>query len=158
MNIRTKARLPAGAEAHDTALPAAGMRLASAVLYVSDLGESIRFYRELLNLQACVGTREAALLVSDGGSELYLRALGERAPRAPGGIGVQCLIWTAPSISALHRCEQVLKERDAYIGTQIGDGFTWAEGRDPSDVPVVITHPEPNETTRTHITSRIYAW
>ncbi|MEV5952103.1 VOC family protein [Streptomyces sp. NPDC051993] len=52
MNIRTKARLPAGAEAHDTALPAAGMRLASAVLYVSDLGESIRFYRELLDLQA----------------------------------------------------------------------------------------------------------
>ncbi|MEV5283564.1 VOC family protein [Streptomyces sp. NPDC052811] len=28
------------------------MRLASAVLYVSDLGESIRFYRELLDLQA----------------------------------------------------------------------------------------------------------
>ncbi|GHB31527.1 hypothetical protein GCM10010331_17680 [Streptomyces xanthochromogenes] len=142
-------------EGRDDALPISGMRLASAVLYVSDLGESIGFYRELLGLEVVMGTRDAVLLVSDAGSELYLRSLGKGDPCEHDGIGVQSLIWTAPDISALHHCEQVLKDRDGYLGTESDDGFTWAEGRDPSDIPVVVTYLQLDETARRRIIARL---
>ncbi|CAM5370988.1 hypothetical protein SALBM135S_08571 [Streptomyces alboniger] len=141
-----------------TSVQSEGMRLASAVVYVFDLDRSVRFYRELLGLQVTVAMGEAALLVGESGSQLYLRSVGPHAPHATGGIGIQCLMWTASSRAALHRCEEALKDCDAHITTRRAAGFTWVEGRDPNGIPVHVTYPGPEQVARTEIITRIYSW
>ncbi|RAG83325.1 hypothetical protein DN069_22655 [Streptacidiphilus pinicola] len=134
------------------------MRLASVVLNVFDLQEAVSFYRELLGLEVSADTSTAALLVSADGSQLYLRSLSGHASHETGGIGVHCVLWTAPSPAELRHCEQVLKDRHAHTDTQEeADGFVWVQGRDPSGVTVVVTHPGPDQVARTRIISRIYA-
>ncbi|MHA6764958.1 VOC family protein [Streptacidiphilus sp. PAMC 29251] len=135
-----------------------GMRLASVVLNVFDLERSTDFYTGLLGLRVTLAEPTAALLVGADGSELYLRSLGPRAPHLPSGVGVHCAIWTAASEVELRRCEQFLKDRDAHTVTERADGFVWVEGRDPNGVPVVITHPGPDQAARKDIISRVYAW
>ena len=65
------------------------LRLASAVMFVRELERSVRFYRELLALEVTVQDKEAALLVSPDGFQLYLRSMGPRAPRPLGNVGIQ---------------------------------------------------------------------
>ena len=145
----------------DDAAPAAplpGLRLASVALYVADLARSVRFYRELLRLTVGAETGTAAILVGADGSQLYLRSVGTRAPHVVGGIGVQCTVWTAASTADLERCEQVLRNWNAHTATRTAEGFDWVEGRDPSGVPVMVSHPGPEQVVRHRIMSRIYAW
>ncbi|WP_327233922.1 VOC family protein [Streptomyces sp. NBC_01317] len=135
------------------------MKLASCVLYVFDLDESASFYRDLLGLEVSLRTTTAALMVDgSSGCQLYLRALGSNAPHTLGGIGLQCMIWTAADAEELRRCEEVLRKRDAHVTTGHAEGFDWVEGRDPSDVPVMVSHPGPDEVPRQEIITRIYAW
>lgn len=134
------------------------MKLASCVLYVFDLDESASFYRDLLGLEVSLRTTTAALMVDGGGDQLYLRALGSNAPHALGGIGLQCMIWTAADAAEFARCEDVLRKREAHVTTGHAEGFDWVEGRDPSDVPVMVSFPGPDEVTRQEIITRIYAW
>ena len=138
--------------------PQHGMRLASAVLYVFDLRQSVEFYRDLLGLEVAVSAADAALLVSGEGSQLYVRSVGRHAPHATGGIGTPCLMWTAPNETALHRCERMLEARHAHISTHEDAGFTWVEGRDPSGIPLLVTYPGPEQVARTQIITRVYAW
>lgn len=70
------------------------LTLASAVMFVGDLDRSVAFYQDLLGLEATARDDDAALLVSPGGYQLYLRTMGERAPHFSGNIGIQFLIWT----------------------------------------------------------------
>jgi hypothetical protein len=44
------------------------------------------------------------------------------------------------------------------VQTQAADGLSLVEGRDPSGLTVVLTHPGPHEMDRHEIMSRIYAW
>ncbi|WP_405571770.1 VOC family protein [Streptomyces sp. NBC_01167] len=134
------------------------MKLASVALYVVDLDGSVSFYHDLLGLDVSILTSTGALMVNASGSQLYLRSLSDKAAHTTGGIGFQCMIWTAPSASALQHCEDVLKERDAHTATGRAEGFTWVEGRDPSGVPVMVSFPGPDRTVRQEIISRIYSW
>jgi catechol 2,3-dioxygenase-like lactoylglutathione lyase family enzyme len=135
-----------------------GPRLASAVMFVTDLDASIHFYSELLRLELTLQTTTAALLVSPDGFQLYLRSMGPHAHHALGGIGVQYVIWTAVDDKDLSRCEHVLRTAGAHIHTDTHGGFTWVEGRDPNHVPVVITFPGPDQMARDDIRTRIYEW
>ena len=155
-DVRTEPVLSIAAPGYDSS--AQGMRLASVVLNVFDLELSTVFYSGLLGLQATLTTRTAALLVGADGSQLYLRSLGRRAPHMSAGIGFHCALWTASNEGELWRAERFLKERAAHTVTEAADGFVWVEGRDPSGVPVVITHPGPDESARHAIISRVYAW
>ncbi|MEZ0094381.1 hypothetical protein [Streptacidiphilus sp. EB129] len=100
----------------------------------------------------------AALLAGSDGSQLYLRSVGPRAPHVVGGIGVQCVIWTATSLPELRRCEESLKRRDAHTATRSAEDFEWVEGRDPNGVPVMVSYPGPEQAIRHQIISRVYAW
>lgn len=63
------------------------VRLGAAVIFVRDLDRSVEFYREVLGLDVADSSPTAALLVNAGGAELVLRAMGDAAQRALGGVG-----------------------------------------------------------------------
>jgi catechol 2,3-dioxygenase-like lactoylglutathione lyase family enzyme len=112
---------------------------------VRELERSVRFYRELLALEVAVHDNTAALLVSPDGFELYLRSMGPGAHHSLGSVGIQYLIWTADGEDDLRRCEQVLRAWSDQVTRQSIDGFTVVEGRGPDNVPVLVTHPGPDE-------------
>jgi hypothetical protein len=58
------------------------IRLCGAVVFVSDLAQSLGFYQPLLRYPITVGDADAALLTGPNGSQFYLRQAGE-GPDAP---------------------------------------------------------------------------
>ena len=58
---------------------AKGMRIGAAVMFVQRLDRSVSFYTELLAMQVADQSTTAALLVSPGGTQLILRAMGSNA-------------------------------------------------------------------------------
>lgn len=134
------------------------LRLASAVMFVQDLGASVDFYQELLGWDVTLQDNTVALLVGPYGTQFYLREKGARAQHPLGPVGIQYLIWTADGTEDLHRCEQVLRRFDAHVTTMTDDGFTVVEGRGPNDVPILVTYPGPGQAQRHRILQRVYAW
>jgi catechol 2,3-dioxygenase-like lactoylglutathione lyase family enzyme len=133
------------------------LKLASAVMFVADLEQSVSFYRALLGLDVTVHDRLAALLAGDG-YQLYLRQIGPRAEHPSGPIGIQYLIWTAENEGDLERCEQVLRAQNANVTRSSTDGFTMVEGRGPDGVPIIVTYPGPDQAPRHEILQRIYTY
>jgi predicted transcriptional regulator len=93
------------------------VRLAAAVVFVSDLTRSLSFYQPLLRYPITVRDPDAALLTGPNGSQLYLRQAADRSTRRD-GLGVQWVAWTAGDADDLDRCSEVLKERGAYVGSE----------------------------------------
>lgn len=137
---------------------AKGTRIGSVVVFVHQLDRSIRFYQDLLGLHVIDQSPTAALLVSPGGSELILRAMGSAGAHPLGAIGVQYVIWTAADHDDLERCERLLKERSAYRDTRGSDGIVLVEGHDPDDSVVMIAYPGPEERQLNRLPTRIYGW
>lgn len=135
-----------------------GARLVSTVMFVRNLERSVSFYTELLALGIANRSPTAALLISDAGSQLVLRAMGEKAVHALGGAGIQYLVWAVGSAAELDRCEQVLKRHSAHSETRRGHGLTAVEGRDPDRVTVMICYPGPDAAQLRELPARIYAW
>jgi catechol 2,3-dioxygenase-like lactoylglutathione lyase family enzyme len=134
------------------------LKLASAVMFVTELDRSVAFYSELLAWDVAVRDDPVALLASPDGFQLYLLGRGPNTPHPLGQVGIQYLLWTADDEDDLRRCERVLKAQSAQVTTQTGDGFTVVEGRGPDNVPVLVTYPGPDEAQRHRIKQRIYAW
>ena len=80
-----------------------GARLSSVVVFVQDLDRSVSFYTDVLALEVADRSPTAALLVSAGGSQLILRAMGSNAAHALGSVGVQYVTWTADGKEDLER-------------------------------------------------------
>jgi catechol 2,3-dioxygenase-like lactoylglutathione lyase family enzyme len=135
-----------------------GARLGSVVMFVQNLDRSVSFYTDVLALKVADHSPTAALLISDDGSQLILRAMGSNAPHALGSVGVQYVIWTADSKEGLDRCERALKERSAHRKTRSAAGVMVVEGRDPDDIVVMITYPGPDEAPLHELPVRIYGW
>lgn len=134
------------------------MRLASAVMFVSDLDTSVAFYCELLGLTVSVRDETAALLVSPNKNQLYLRGMGHRAQHPLGAIGIQYLIWSADDIDDLDRCERVLWLQSDHVTRNNSDGFEVVEGPGPDRVPIMIVYPGPDALARDQIIPRIYSY
>jgi len=137
---------------------AQGTRIGSVVMFVQDLDRSVSFYQELLALEVADSSTTAALLASADGTQLILRAMGGGAVHSLGGVGVQYVIWTAPSQEDLERSERVLKERSAHLDTRTSGRTTAVEGRDPDNIAVMIIHPGPEEEPLHKLPVRIYGW
>jgi catechol 2,3-dioxygenase-like lactoylglutathione lyase family enzyme len=133
-------------------------RLASVVMFVSDLSRSVLFYTELLGLRPTIENESVALLVGPDGSQLYLREIGDKATHALCSIGTQYVLWTAASEADLRACETILQTKSDRVTMTDEGGFELLEARDPDDVPVIITFPGPDEVARERIISRIYEW
>jgi len=137
---------------------AEGVRLSAAVVFVRNLEKSISFYRELLTLDVADRSTTAALLTSATGSQLVLRQFGNNAPHPLGSIGVQYLLWSAPSKDDLDRRTEILRRNSAYRETRMDEGVTVVEGRDPDDVPVMILYGGGEQALPGKLPTRIYAW
>jgi hypothetical protein len=133
------------------------LRLASAVMFVQELGRSVSFYRDLLAMDVRLRDDTAALLVGPDGFQLYLRSMGSGAHHPLGHVGIQYLIWTANGEDDLRRCERLLA-RSGRVTSQTVDGITVVEGRGPDDVPIVVTYPRPDQAPSHKIPPRIYEW
>jgi len=137
--------------------PAAQVKVASCVMFVSELDRSIDFYSDVLACEVSVRDSEAGLLMAHGGFQIYLVAKGRRAAHPVGGIGTQHLTWASDSEEALQHFEEVLRARGAYTDTHTSGGVRVVEGRDPDGLPVIIAHPSPAQRRRTALDPRLYA-
>lgn len=135
-----------------------GARIGSVVTFVSELNRSVSFYADVLGLRVADESPTAALLVSDDGSELVLRAMGSNAAHALGSVGVQYVIWSAADKQDLDRCELELKQRSAHRDTRSDGNAVAVEGRDPDDITVMIVYPGPGEEPTPKLPPRIYGW
>jgi len=135
-----------------------GVRLGSAVMFVQDLDRAVSFYTEVLALEEADRSTTAALLVSAAGTQLILRAMGPGAAHPLGSLGVQYVVWTAAGPADLDRSERALKNRSAHQQRRSSGGVTVVEGRDPDDLPVLITYPGPDEAPLHELPVRIYGW
>jgi catechol 2,3-dioxygenase-like lactoylglutathione lyase family enzyme len=137
---------------------ARGPRLGSAVMFVQNLDRSVSFYQQVLGLKVTDSSPTAALLFSEGGAQLILRAMGSGAVHSLGGVGIQYLVWTAADEADLDRCERVLKELSAHRDTRSSGPVKVVEGHDPDDVVLMITYPGPDQLPLHELPVRIYGW
>jgi len=142
----------------ETMLPVAGMRLASLVMFVSDLAASVSFYQKLLRAQVTAIDGTAALLVLADGNQIYLRDIGTRGTHTLGGMGVQYMLWSANTQEEFLRCQDELRRLSPKAALTKHEGFEMMEGRDPDDLPVLISYPGPEQVPRSDIIARIYEW
>lgn len=74
-------------------------RVTSSVVFVSELGRSVAFYRDIFFCEVRIETPGAALLLAPGGFQIYLIAKGTRASHPVGGN------WCAvPHVGRRDRC------------------------------------------------------
>ena len=137
---------------------AQGARIDSVVIFVHDLDRSAAFYSDVLALKVTDHSSTAALLTSESGTQLILRAMGSNAAHQLGGVGVQYVIWTAGDRAELGQCEQALKRHSAHRETRSSDQVTVLEGRDPDDIAVMIIYPGPEQAPLHKLPVRIYGW
>jgi catechol-2,3-dioxygenase len=127
-------------------------------MFVQQLDRSVSFYTDVLGLRVADTSPTAALLVSDDGSELILRAMGSNATHALGSVGVQYVVWTAPGKEYLDQCERLLKQRSALVDTRSDGSSTAVEGRDPDGIVVMVIYPGPEAGPTDKLPARIYGW
>jgi catechol 2,3-dioxygenase-like lactoylglutathione lyase family enzyme len=127
-------------------------------MFVQSLDRSVSFYQDVLGLEVADRSATAALLVSDEGAQLVLRALGTNAEHALGSVGIQYVIWTAGGDEAVRQAEQALRARSALLGTRASGQVTVVEGRDPDDIVVMIAHPGPDQALLAGLPAWIYGW
>jgi catechol-2,3-dioxygenase len=112
-------------------------RLNHAVLFVSDLGRSVSFYRELFGFE--VVAREArlnaAFLRAAGSTnhhDLGLFGLGSQAAPAPRGTaGLYHLAWQVDTIEALAEAKNALLGAGAFAGASSHGATKSLYGADP---------------------------
>jgi catechol-2,3-dioxygenase len=130
----------------------------SAVIFVSDLGNSVNFYRDVFACEVTIDQAEAVLLRAPGGFQIYLRSMGKRAAHPSGNVGVQYLMWTTDSTQTLQHFEQTFRDRGCYTYTHTDGGVTFVEGRDPDGIPAIIAQPSPGHLPRRVLSPRVYSW
>ena len=140
----------AGTEAGLTA------KVASSVIFVSDLDRSVEFYRDVFGCELAIRERGAALLLAPGGFQMYLMARGGRPEHPSGGIGHEFLMWAVDSPEALHQLAQVLRDCGHYVDTHSSGGVQFVEGHDPDGIRVVIAYPSPEQRPRSVLDPRFY--
>jgi catechol 2,3-dioxygenase-like lactoylglutathione lyase family enzyme len=118
------------------------LTIQSAFLNVTNLQQSIEFYRDVLDLRV-VSQRDrvAALMIYEKyrRQALVLRELGPNAVRVGrGNIGVRMLSFEAGSLGELDVIEQRLAERDAVVGRRRGEGYTAILGLDPDRIEIFV--------------------
>ena len=132
-------------------------RITSSVVFVSDLGRSVEFYRDVFSCEVALEARGAALLLARGGFQVYLIERGSRSMRPSGGIGMQYLIWTVDSHSDLEECLARLSARGRRTDSYASGGVDFVAGRDPDGIRILIAHPSPEELPRSVVDTHLYA-
>ncbi|HWF25265.1 MAG TPA: VOC family protein [Solirubrobacteraceae bacterium] len=119
------------------------LTLQTALLNVTDLQQSIDFYREVLELRLASQRDQVAALIideKDRSQVLTLRELG-RSPLRPGrgNVGVRLLSFEVGSLGDLDVIEQRLVRRDALVWRRRTKAFTAIMGLDPDRIEIAIS-------------------
>ena len=112
------------------------VRLNHAVLYVSDLEQSISFYSRAfgMTVMAREPRANAAFLRlprSGNHHDLGLFGVGAQPPRPRGGLGLYHLAWQVDTIDELEQARLTLAELDAYTGESSHGATKSIYGKDP---------------------------
>ena len=115
---------------------------------VSGLDRSVNFYRDVFDCHVAIHESDAALLLSPGGFQIYLRAHEAGRERRINDVGVEQIIWSADSEEGLQLIEQ--RMRAHYPGTYSDtlNGIIFVDGVDPDNIRVLITYPTPKQLPR----------
>jgi catechol-2,3-dioxygenase len=112
------------------------VRLNHAVLFVSDLSRSERFYVEVFGMVVAVRERENAVFLrlprSGNHHDLGLfRAAPGAAPRRRGGIGLYHLAWQVDTVDDLEQARATLVNAGAFTGESSHGATKSVYGADP---------------------------
>jgi catechol-2,3-dioxygenase len=112
------------------------VRLNHAVLYVSDLEQSVSFYSRAfgMTVMAREPRAHAAFLRlprSGNHHDLGLFGVGAQPPRPRGGLGLYHLAWQVDTIDELEQARLTLAELDAYTGESSHGATKSVYGKDP---------------------------
>jgi catechol 2,3-dioxygenase-like lactoylglutathione lyase family enzyme len=115
----------------------------SSMLTVTDVDQSIEFYKDVFGFQTVARRdRVAALLVdeADRTQVLVLREVENRYPTHPGrgSIGIRVLAFEVGSIDELNQIRQKLTDRDAYIGSHRIASYETVLGVDPDKIELAV--------------------
>ena len=112
------------------------VRLNHAVLYVSDLEQSVAFYSRAfgMTVMAREPRANAAFLRlprSGNHHDLGLFGVGAQSPRPGGSLGLYHLAWQVDTIEELEQARLTLAELDAYTGESSHGATKSIYGTDP---------------------------
>ena len=97
-------------------------RLNHAVLYVTNVEQTVRFYQEVLQFRVVLSFPGAAFLQAPGSTndhDLGLFEVGEKAGRSTAGrstVGLYHIAWEVDTLGELERIEKILTERGSLVG------------------------------------------
>jgi catechol-2,3-dioxygenase len=118
------------------------LTIQTVLLNVSDLKQSIDFYRDVFDLQVVSrADRVTALMVSekDRRQVLLLRQLGRNAYHGGrGNIGLRMLSFEVGSLEELETIEQRLVERQALVWQGQTETYRAIMGLDPDRIEVAV--------------------
>ena len=130
------------------------VRVASAVVHVSDLDRSVKFYCNVFSCSVALRESDAALLLAPGGFQIYLYAKAPARRPHVSDTGVQYLMWATDSETELRHITQRLTAYDAATYTHVENGITFVEACDPDDGRVIVAYPGPAMLPRESIVPR----
>jgi len=112
------------------------VRLNHAVLYVSDLEQSVSFYSRAfgMTVMAREPRANAAFLRlprSGNHHDLGLFGVGAQPARPRGGLGLYHLAWQVDTVDELEQARVTLAELDAYTGESSHGATKSVYGKDP---------------------------
>jgi catechol-2,3-dioxygenase len=131
--------------------------VASCVMRVSDLDQSLNFYRDVFSCRVAVREADMALLLTPKGFQIYLHAQGSFRPRALGAMGVHHLLWSTDSRSDLQRIKERLQAYDVAVFSHIdsANAVTFLEASGPDEERIIISYPSPRQLPRKVIAERL---
>jgi catechol-2,3-dioxygenase len=119
------------------------LTIQAALLNVSDLRQSIDFYRDVFDLRVVSqADRVTALMVSEKNRSqvLLLRQLGRNAYHGGrGNIGFRMLSFEVASLEELETVEQRLEQRQALVWRGQTETYRAILGLDPDRIEVSVT-------------------
>jgi catechol-2,3-dioxygenase len=112
------------------------VRLNHAVLYVSDLEQSISFYSQAFGMTVMAREPRAnaaflRLARSGNHHDLGLFGVGAQPPRPRGSLGLYHLAWQVDTIEELEQARLTLAGLDAYTGESSHGATKSVYGKDP---------------------------
>ena len=119
-------------------------KIASSVIFVTDLDRSVEFYRDVFSCEIAIHEQGAALLLTPGGFQIYLMARSNREVHPTGGIGHEFLMWAVDTPEALEHSAQALRDRGHCVDTHTHGGVQFAEDHAPDLRRSVLAHPIPH--------------
>ena len=120
------------------------LSLQASLLNVRNLGRSIEFYRDVLDLHPIASGDRVAALMIDGTTRRQVLLLREVQSANPihmgrGSIGPRVLGLEAGSLAELDVIEQRLTERNAFIGRRKTEVWEAIVGVDPDRIEITVS-------------------